>query len=444
MRYLRFLGAVTGVLAVAVALVSSSGATKPPPPAGVAVLAPGTPPHICGAADGKYGATGYSPVFGVYCSRSANTWVQAPLCYPRWGNLQMSAASVAAGGSKATVIATPSEGSNSAEWATKPPGAISWQPGGAPLKGSCKPTMLTCAVTLPAAGPEWQWVMFHVSLPRTYFIDSKGEYCAGVHACPGNATQGWTFVGVPPKGVKPPERKIGTIGGSVVETECSETSCTQKPLTGVKVTLAGKTGTSLVTDETGRYSAEVEAGAYTVTPSLDGRVFEPVKASATVTKGGYAELKTFATCAIVRTPQARQQSLATCEHLEIDWTMPARLAADETSYGGTLGLPDAASVSPKDWVLRLFLTKDGKETCPKDVTFEWTVSGAGKRKVLDTSSCRAVVRVPELGTYKVVAKQLKGGKPTGAEARNDNVIVRDWLIVGMGDSNASGQGNPPY
>jgi hypothetical protein len=199
-------------LVCAVLAVSAVGAARPPAPAGVKVLAPGAVPHVCGAGDQKYGATGYGPVYGVYFSKTANAWVQAPLCYPQWGNLQMSGAQIARGGGRATVTATPNQGSNSAVWATKPPGAITWQPAGTP-KGGCTPTKLTCTVQLPAAGAEWQWLMFQVTLPRTYFIDSPGEFCAGVHACPGTATNGWTFVGIPPKGQEPPLKPADECAG---------------------------------------------------------------------------------------------------------------------------------------------------------------------------------------------------------------------------------------
>ena len=50
----------------------------------------------------------------------------------------------------------------------------------------------------------------------------------------------------------------------------------------------------------------------------------------------------------------------------------------------------------------------------------------------------------KLGTYTVKADELKGGAPDGTTVTNYKVVVRDWLIVGLGDSNGSGQGNPPY
>ncbi len=50
------------------------------------------------------------------------------------------------------------------------------------------------------AAKEWQWGLFHVTMPRTFFIDSPGEFCAGQHACAGVATNAWSFAGVAPAG----------------------------------------------------------------------------------------------------------------------------------------------------------------------------------------------------------------------------------------------------
>jgi hypothetical protein len=39
---------------------------------------------------------------------------------------------------------------------------------------------------------------------------------------------------------------------------------------------------------------------------------------------------------------------------------------------------------------------------------------------------------------------LEDGAPTGTVAENSRVVVRDSLIVALGDSNGSGEGNPPW
>ena len=125
---------VTALLG-AVLLADASGAARPPPPPGLAVVAAGALPHVCGTADGKFGATGDAPVSGVYYSQTGNGWASAPLCYPLWGNLAMSGPTIAKGGSRVTVTAIPNQGSNSATWAIVKPGAVQWQPAGTPEKG---------------------------------------------------------------------------------------------------------------------------------------------------------------------------------------------------------------------------------------------------------------------------------------------------------------------
>lgn len=296
------------LLVCAVLGADARGAARPPAPKGVAILAAGQTPHVCGTADGKFGATGYGTVSGVYYSPTANAWLTAPLCYPLWGNLAASAPQIVAGGSKATVVATPNQGSNSAEWATKPPGAISWQPAGMPAKGSCGPTKLTCTVTVPAAGPEWQWLLFHVSMPRTYFIDSPGEFCAGQHACAGNATQAWAYVGIPPKGTKiPPKKKEDdtySISGHVRESRCSTSACSFVGLPGVTVSAQGPGGPVQVrTGASGAYKLDgLKAGTWNVKPALPDTSFSPDATAVVVRKLSLVEID-FKTCTAGRTTQ---------------------------------------------------------------------------------------------------------------------------------------------
>ncbi len=64
--------------------------------------------------------------------------------------------------------------------------------------------------------------------------------------------------------------------------------------------------------------------------------------------------------------------------------------------------------------------------------------------MLPADGCKVTATVKKLGSYAVTAEELKGGVPDGTKAANEKVVVRDWLIVALGDSNGSGQGNPPY
>jgi hypothetical protein len=133
------------------------------------------------------------------------------------------------------------------------------------------------------------------------------------------------------------------------------------------------------------------------------------------------------------------------EPLEIDWEMPPRLSQAELTAAaarGAWGLPNKAYVDPPKWRVRLFLTHGGKPVCPPH-QYAWTISSDGATQT-QRGGCSVTVDVPELGTYAVTAAEIDDGSPTGVVAENDNVIVRDWLIVGLGDSNGSGEGNPPF
>jgi hypothetical protein len=130
--------------------------------------------------------------------------------------------------------------------------------------------------------------------------------------------------------------------------------------------------------------------------------------------------------------------------LGVDWTMPARTYPDNSDWSGNYGLPPKSWVDPSKWTVDLFLTDHGTKTCPADRTFDWAVDGNGYSEALSSDGCTATALVPKLGVYTVTAKEMRDGAPTGTEATNNHVVVRDWLIIGLGDSNGSGQGNPPY
>jgi hypothetical protein len=134
-------------------------------------------------------------------------------------------------------------------------------------------------------------------------------------------------------------------------------------------------------------------------------------------------------------------------NLEVDWTMPSRLTDSESASWSASddGVAPASYVYPKDgWTVNLFVTSDDKETCPAGDTFKWTLKGGGKTITAPDEGCKVKVSVPSLGVYDVTAKEYAHGVATGTTIENQKVIVRDWLIIGMGDSNGSGQGNPPY
>ncbi len=164
--------------------------------------AKGALPYACTESDFGAGASAYSANYGYYYSPKAKQWISTAWCYPVWGFLAASGAQIVRVGEAITVYASPKDGSNSAEYAPLT-GTISWSYPGRIISG-CGPSDLACTfVPFSKGSKEWQWSEVHVTMPRTFFIDSPGSNCAGQHICAGFSTNAWTFVGTPPCGEQP-------------------------------------------------------------------------------------------------------------------------------------------------------------------------------------------------------------------------------------------------
>ena len=126
----------------------------------------------------------------------------------------------------------------------------------------------------------------------------------------------------------------------------------------------------------------------------------------------------------------------------IDWRMPPRLSSTlEYEWSDNrYGLPSHAYVDPEQWKVKLFLTHHGLPYCPSGAAYRWHISGNGVSDEVPGTGCSVMANVPTLGVYDVTATDLA----SGVVAENKDVIVRDWLLVGVGDSNGSGEGNPPW
>ncbi len=79
-----------------------------------------------------------------------------------------------------------------------------------------------------------------------------------------------------------------------------------------------------------------------------------------------------------------------------------------------------------------------------DYEFKWILDGIEKAR---TTTNTWVTQLPE-GTYKVkleiYPKGLSSASSSPLESYTEQVIIQDWLIVGIGDSFASGEANPDY
>lgn len=121
---------------------------------------------------------------------------------------------------------------------------------------------------------------------------------------PPNITVSWSATGKAKCG-------DGTIQGRVVQSICGRNGCSQKGLAGVTVAAKGTGGGSARTKADGRYSLDVAAGSYTVTPTRGAADFDPVSKRVSVAAGKTASAD-FSTCASGQTSNARETARAGC------------------------------------------------------------------------------------------------------------------------------------
>jgi len=252
-------------------------------------------------------------------------------------------------------------------------------------------------------------------------------------------------------------RTGGSIAGSIVEVSCGATSCKRGPAAGVVVSGAGPQGTTATatTDATGGYQLlGLTEGAWIVTPRGDG--FDPD--SRTVEVSGVATDVDFEHCAAGAAARSLEvapiQAAGTviCPPDEIDWLMEKRFTAASTERWDADGFPSPEEVNPTSWTASLYTrAHDRKFACGANVRFIWTVKPAARlvRGKQPKVGCKSELHVTRLGTYDVTA-QMQRRKAGSGVWRNlgkplrGKVEVQDWLIVGMGDSNGSGEGNTPF
>jgi hypothetical protein len=150
--------------------------------------------------------------------------------------------------------------------------------------------------------------------------------------------------------------------------------------------------------------------------------------------------------------------------LRLDWTMPDRYTNPSAQFDTPDGVLPEGEANPDTFEVRVFPTYKGKAiTCGQRNSYSWAVSpsrgvkpklkqGADDdreyRTLEDlkrTGKCDAVLIVPKEGVYTISVLEWEstgdGERRTGRGGRGD-IIVQDWVVIGMGDSYGSGQGNP--
>ncbi len=133
-----------------------------------------------------------------------------------------------------------------------------------------------------------------------------------------------------------------------------------------------------------------------------------------------------------------------CKALGLTWSVPKNLQYQ--SWSTTDGVIPPNLVKRKTFTLNLKL-KNGNDpytSCPSGKFYKWKVkTPPGLKKAhIAGEGCDPSLSASEEGVYKVSVDEYstKTNKKTGRSVQNADVVVQDWLVVGMGDSNGSGQG----
>ena len=123
----------------------------------------------------------------------------------------------------------------------------------------------------------------------------------------------------------------------------------------------------------------------------------------------------------------------------ISWKMAPQIALDP-AHGNAPDLPNtAAYVSPAGGY-QVLLDASKTQDLQANSTFTWTISESGQA-VASVQGKKASVALPE-GPYSVqlTVNGVRGA--TGPVVAEQDIVVKDVLIVSIGDSYASGEGNP--
>ncbi len=126
-------------------------------------------------------------------------------------------------------------------------------------------------------------------------------------------------------------------------------------------------------------------------------------------------------------------SAGTVPAADFDWSMPDRLGLDADPADGVIDvLSTPEQIDPGEWEVAFdaCASTDGSE-------YRWSVDG---EEVGRSSACSGFAwKFPREGVYRV-GLEIAVGAGTAAVERD--VTVQDWLIVALGDSYGSGEGNP--
>jgi lysophospholipase L1-like esterase len=127
--------------------------------------------------------------------------------------------------------------------------------------------------------------------------------------------------------------------------------------------------------------------------------------------------------------------------LTLDYRIPPRYGLDRNRDGLVDSITTPAQVSPATWTALVTVRWPAGGPCAG--TYRWTLGGRPVSFVQQRTTCTfayggfAALDRP----YRVTVTATRAG--TGGTGRT-TVTIRDLLVVGLGDSTASGEGDPDY
>jgi hypothetical protein len=286
------------------------------------------------------------------------------------------------------------------------------------------------------------------SLPAVTAMGLSIQYMAGLNDegnLVGTGTFGGTATGT--HGFLLMHPKV-TLSGTLRITDCGDNSCSRTGAKDEKVTVSQSGpppfSTSTTTAKDGTWSVSVPPGTYTVTPPND---FVPN--SATVVAKASVSGIDFAVCGEIAGTETRRLAASGqsgCPN-SIDWKMENRtiLAWNDGSHN-PLGLTDKSTIyAPLTVSLNLTVGGSAVTHCSPTSVWKWSItSKPAGAKVLDMPKpvCSPFMQVSKQGDYTIVAKRFDGTRLR--QTIKKTVTVKDLLILAMGDSNGSGEGDPPF
>jgi hypothetical protein len=141
-----------------------------------------------------------------------------------------------------------------------------------------------------------------------------------------------------------------------------------------------------------------------------------------------------------------QLILDTSAHPALDWSLPPRYSASWAAYHPGTASYDSAFVNPASWGLDL--NACGSTAVHRITGYSFTVTrlGTSWQRTYRTAGCTLHLRhtLPAQGYYpvNVTVHTFWPAAEGVSQPLRRIVAVRDYLLVSMGDSLASGEGNP--